>query len=99
MKEAEKALWRALRNFFKGDNHCALDVGRMNEGIRSFEVRRPKLGEGYPEVSIREGPINVGVTGDQLFVNHATCSVLSCFAVSDCHSFLFRISHVYDTLF
>ena len=27
-----------------------------------------------------------GVTGDHLFVISATCSVLSCFAVSDCHS-------------
>ena len=31
------------------------DVGHLNEGIRSFEVRRPKLEEGCLEVSIREG--------------------------------------------
>ena len=38
------------------DNHCALDVGHLNEGIRSFEVRRPKCEEVCPEVLIREGP-------------------------------------------
>ena len=37
-------------------NHSALDVGYLNEGTRSFEVRRPKIEEGCPEVSIREGP-------------------------------------------
>ena len=35
-------------------NHCGLDVGHLNEGIRSFEVQGPKLEEGSPEVSIRE---------------------------------------------
>ena len=32
-----------LRNFIKVDNHCALDVGHLNESTRPFEVRRPKL--------------------------------------------------------
>ena len=45
-----------LRNFIKVDSHCALDVGHLNEGVRSFEVRGPKLEEWRPEVSIREGP-------------------------------------------
>ena len=38
------------------DNHSALDVGHLKEGTRSFVVRGPKLEEGCPEVSIREGP-------------------------------------------
>ena len=38
----------------KVDNHCALDVSHLNEGIRSLEVRRPKFEEGCPEASIRE---------------------------------------------
>ena len=45
-----------LRNLIKFDNHCALDVGHLKEGTRSFEVRRPKFKEGCPEVSIREVP-------------------------------------------
>ena len=43
-----------LRNLNKVDNHCALDVGHLVEGIRLFEVRRPKFEEEWP--SIREFP-------------------------------------------
>ena len=56
MKEAEMALWMGLRNFIKVNNHCALEVGHLTEGTRSFQVRRPKFEEGYPEVSMRQGP-------------------------------------------
>ena len=45
-----------LRNSIEVNNHCALDVGHLNEGTRSFEVPRPKCEEGSPEVSTREGP-------------------------------------------
>ena len=45
-----------LRNFIKMENHCALEVGHLKEGTRSFDVRWPKFEEGCPEVSIREGP-------------------------------------------
>ena len=37
-----------LRNFIQVDNHRArkgLDVDQLNEGIRLFEVRRPKFEE------------------------------------------------------
>ena len=47
-----------LRNFIKVDNHCALDVGHLNEGIRPFEVRRPKFNEECPETSIRSRGID-----------------------------------------
>ena len=40
-----------LRNFIEVDNHSALDVGYLKEGIRSFEVRRPKCEEEGHEVS------------------------------------------------
>ena len=45
-----------LRNFIQVHNHCALEVGHLKEGTRSFEVRRPKCEEGGPEVSTREVP-------------------------------------------
>ena len=38
------------------DTHCHLDVGHLNEGIMSSDVRGPKLGEECPEVSTSEGP-------------------------------------------
>ena len=41
-----------LRNFFltKIDNHCALVVGHLNEGIKSFEVRGPNVEDRCSEV-------------------------------------------------
>ena len=47
---------KGLRNFTDVDNHSVLDVGYLKEGTRLFEMRRPKVEEGGPEVSIREGP-------------------------------------------
>ena len=46
---------RPIQSFTKVDNPCALDVGHFNEGVRSYEVRRPKFEEEGPEASIREG--------------------------------------------
>ena len=45
-----------LRNFIEEDDHKTSDVGHLSEGKRPFLVRRPKLTEGCPEASIREGP-------------------------------------------
>ena len=39
-----------LRDFIKTDNHRALEVGYLNEGLGNFKVRKPKGSEGYPEV-------------------------------------------------
>ena len=47
---------KGLTNFIEVDNHCALDVGHLSEGVRSFQVRRPKFKEGCSEASIRESP-------------------------------------------
>ena len=57
-ERSRKGIMEGLRNYFKVDSHCAVDVGHLNEGARSFEVRGPKLEEGCPEVSIREAPRN-----------------------------------------
>ena len=51
MTGAEKGLAEGMRKSIKVDNHCALEVGHLREGSRSFEVRRPKCEEGSPEVS------------------------------------------------
>ena len=52
-----------LRNFLKVDNHCALDVGHLTEGTRSFEVRRLKFEE---VVSIREGPEELTLRAEEV---------------------------------
>ena len=51
-----KELAEGLRNLIHVDNHRALEVGHLREGLRSFKVRRPKGEEGYPEVPVRESP-------------------------------------------
>ena len=56
LRKKQKRIMEGLRNFIEVDNHCALNVGLLNEGTRPFEVRRPKFEEGSPEVLIREGP-------------------------------------------
>ena len=46
-----------LRNIIiKVDKHRAPDVGHLNGGTKSSEVRGPKLEEEYSEVSTRKGP-------------------------------------------
>ena len=37
-------LTEGLRNFTQVDNHRALEIGHLREGLRSFKVRRP-IGE------------------------------------------------------
>ena len=51
-----KSLAGGLRNFTQVDNHRALEVGHLREGLRSVEVRRPTGEEGCPEVPVRESP-------------------------------------------
>ena len=55
-EERRKSLTEGLRDFIQVDNHRALQVGHLKEGLTSFKVRRPKGEDGHPEVSLREGP-------------------------------------------
>ena len=60
---SRKGLTKGLRNFIQVDNHRALEVGHLREGMVSCKVRRPKGEEGYPEVLVRESP-------DELTLEH-----------------------------
>ena len=51
-----KGLTVGLRKFTQVDNHRALEVGHLREGLGSCKVRRPRRQEGYPEVTVRETP-------------------------------------------
>ena len=53
---SRKDLTEGLRNLIQVDNHGALGVGHLREGLRSFKVRRLKGSEVYPEVHVRESP-------------------------------------------
>ena len=53
---SRRCLTDGSRHFIKVDNHLALEVGHLREGVRSFTVRRPKVAEGNQEVPVRESP-------------------------------------------
>ena len=55
-EESRKGLTEELREFLQVDNHRAPEVGHLSEGLGTFEVRRLKGSEGYPEVTARESP-------------------------------------------
>ena len=55
-----------LRNCVKVDYHCSSDVGLSNEGLKPFEVRRPKFKEGCTEASIREGPEELTLRAEEV---------------------------------
>ena len=55
MKEAGM---EGMRNFIEVDNHCALEVGHLKEGTRTFEVRRPKFKRGALRCQSRKVPRN-----------------------------------------
>ena len=41
-EESRKGLTEGLRNFIQVDDHRALEVGHLREGLGSLKVRRPK---------------------------------------------------------
>ena len=53
-KGSKKGLTDGLRGFIKIDNGCVLEVGYLNQGRGTFKVRKPKVPEGCPEVTVRE---------------------------------------------
>ena len=44
-----------LSSFIEIDNHSAVDVGHLRNGIRSFHVQEARFCEEYPEAANREG--------------------------------------------
>ena len=63
---SRKGLTESLRNFVQVDNHRALEVGHLRECMVSFEVRRPKGEEGYPEVPVRESPDEMTLRAEEV---------------------------------
>ena len=44
-ERSRKGIMDGLRSFVEKDNHSALEVGHMREGLRPFKVQRPKPSE------------------------------------------------------
>ena len=53
---SRKGLTKGLRNFIQVDNHRALEVGHLREGLGPFKVRGPKGQEGVPSGACQGKP-------------------------------------------
>ena len=65
-EESRKGLTNGLREFIKIDNHRALEVRHLSEGLGTFKVRRPKGSEGFPEVTVRESPDELTLRAEEV---------------------------------
>ena len=65
-KESRKGLANVLREFIKVDKECALDVGSLSRGTRTFQVRKPKVPEGCLEVIVRESPDELTLRAEEV---------------------------------
>ena len=63
---SRRRLTKGLRVFILVDNHGALEVGHLSEGLGTFEVQRPKGSEGYPEVTVRESPDEMTLRAEEV---------------------------------
>ena len=61
-----RGLTKLPREFIQVDNHRALEVGHLNEGLGTFKVRRPKGSEGYPEVTVRKSPDELTLRAEEV---------------------------------
>ena len=63
---SRKGLTNGLRNFIPVDNHRALQVGHLNEGMGKYNVRRPKGSAGCPKVTVRESPDELTLRAEEV---------------------------------
>ena len=55
-----------MREFIKIDNERAFEVGYRNLGMGKFKVRKPKVPEGCPEVTVRESSDGLMLTAEEV---------------------------------
>ena len=65
-KESRKGLTGGLREFIIIDNERALDVGYLNRGRGTFEVRKPNVPEGCLDVTVRESPDELTLRAEEV---------------------------------
>ena len=62
---SRKGLTQGLREFTEIDNQRALEVGHLS-GMETNKVRRPKVPEGCPEVTVRESPDELTLRAEEV---------------------------------
>ena len=63
---SRKDLTQGLREFIKIDNQRALEVGYLSQGMEKFKVRRPKVPEGCPKVTVRKNPDELTLRAEEV---------------------------------
>ena len=66
VKRSRKGLTEGLREFMKIDIERALEVGYLNRGMGTFEVRKPNVPEGCLEVMVRENLDELTLRGEEV---------------------------------
>ena len=74
-KESRKGLTNGLREFIEVDNERALDVGSLSWGIGTFQVRKPNVPEGCPDVIVRENSDELTLRAEEVETSKALVNV------------------------
>ena len=70
-KESRRGLTDGSREFIKVDHERALDVGSLSRGTGTFQVRKPNVPEGCPEVIIRENSDELTLRAEEVVTSKA----------------------------
>ena len=62
-------------NSLKLTNERALDVGAAHRGTGTYQVRKPKVPEGFSEVIVRESPDELTSRGEEVVTSKALMNV------------------------
>ena len=66
MRGSRRGLTEGLREFTEIDNERALEDGYLGQGMGKFRVRRPKVPEGCPYVTVRESPDELTLRAEEV---------------------------------
>ena len=72
-KESRKGLTDGLCEIIRNDNKCALEGGYLSQGRGTCKVRKPKVPEGFQEVTVRESPEELTVRAEEVGTVKGIC--------------------------
>ena len=72
---SRKGIMEGPRSFIKEDNHRAVDVRHLREGMKPFCVRKPNFSEDYQQAAIREGADELTLRADEVGTLNACINI------------------------
>ena len=66
MRGSRRGLTEGLREFTEIDNERALEDGHLDQGMGKFRVRRPKVPEGCPDVTVSKSPDELTLRAEEV---------------------------------